>query len=51
MYVNRMVSSVAVFYTTHEVGKDHLRFAYVFCKEDIQRILLLLEKAIEEYNA
>lgn len=46
-----MMAPAAGFYTNHELGKTQVRLAYVLCKEDIQRALLILSKAIEEYNA
>lgn len=45
-----MMAPAAGFYTTPELGKNQVRLAYVLCKEDIQRALMILEKAIEEYN-
>ena len=37
-------------YTSPELGKNQERLAYVLCKDDIQRALLILEKVIVEYN-
>ena len=45
-----MMAPASGFYTTTELGKNQVRLAYVLCKEDIQRALMILEKAIEEYN-
>ena len=45
-----MMAPAAGFYTTPELGKNQVRLAYVLCKEDIQRALMILEKAIEKYN-
>ena len=45
-----MMAPASGFYTTPELGKNQVRLAYVLCKEDIQRALMILEKAIEEYN-
>ena len=45
-----MMAPAAGFYTTPELGKNQVRLAYVLCKEDIQRALMILEKAIEDYN-
>lgn len=45
-----MMAPAAGFYTTPELGKNQVRLAYVLCKEDIQRALMILEKAIEEYK-
>ncbi|MDR3339595.1 MAG: pyridoxal phosphate-dependent aminotransferase [Candidatus Symbiothrix sp.] len=38
------------FYTRPELGKDEVRIAYVLQKEDLQKAMLVLEKALEEYN-
>lgn len=46
-----MMAPAAGFYTTSDLGKNQVRLAYVLCKEDIQRALMILEKAIEVYNA
>ena len=45
-----MMAPAQGFYTTPELGKNQVRLAYVLCKKDIQRALVILEKAIEEYN-
>lgn len=45
-----MMAPAAGFYTNPELGKNQVRLAYVLCKEDIQRALMILEKAIEDYN-
>ena len=45
-----MMAPASGFYTTPDLGKNKVRLAYVLCKEDIQRALMNLEKAIEEYN-
>ena len=46
-----MMAPASGFYTTPGAGKDQVRLAYVLCKEDLQRALMILEKAIEEYNS
>ena len=46
-----MMAPASGFYTTPDLGKNQVRLAYVLCKEDIQRALMILEKAIEEYNS
>lgn len=46
-----MMAPAAGFYTTPELGKNQVRLAYVLCKEDIQRALMILEKAIVQYNS
>lgn len=45
-----MMAPAAGFYTTPDLGKNQVRLAYVLCKEDVQRALMILEIAIEEYN-
>lgn len=45
-----MMAPAAGFYTTPGAGKDQVQLAYVLCKEDLQRALMILEKAIEEYR-
>lgn len=45
-----MMAPAAGFYTTPGSGVDQVRLAYVLCKEDIQRALLVLERALEEYK-
>ena len=46
-----MMAPAAGFYTTPGLGHDQVRLAYVLCKEDIQRSLMILKKAIEQYNS
>ena len=38
------------FYATEGMGKNEVRLAYVLKKDDLKQSLLLLEKALEEYN-
>jgi aspartate aminotransferase len=45
-----MMAPAAGFYTSPELGKDQVRLAYVLKKEDLQRALFILEKALEAYN-
>lgn len=45
-----MMAPAAGFYTNIEHGKNQVRLAYVLCKQDLQRALVILEKALEEYN-
>ena len=45
-----MMAPAAGFYSDAKLGKDQVRLAYVLCKHDLQRALLILEKALEEYN-
>ncbi|MBR5661977.1 MAG: pyridoxal phosphate-dependent aminotransferase [Bacteroidales bacterium] len=46
-----MMAPAAGFYSTPGLGKNQVRMAYVLKKEDLARALLVLEKALEEYNA
>lgn len=39
------------FYTTPGLGKNEVRIAYVLKKEDLANALIVLEKALEAYNA
>lgn len=45
-----MMAPGAGFYTTPGKGKDEVRIAYVLKKEDLERALLILEKALFAYN-
>lgn len=45
-----MMAPAAGFYANRELGKDQVRLAYVLCKDDLLRALMILEKAINEYN-
>ena len=38
------------FYTTPEIGKNEVRIAYVLQKEELRKAMIVLEKALEEYN-
>ena len=38
------------FYTNPNLGKSEVRIAYVLQKEELQKAMLVLEKALEEYN-
>ena len=38
------------FYITPDVGKNEVRIAYVLKKEDLRKAIIVLEKALEEYN-
>ena len=38
------------FYANPELGKDEVRIAYVLKKEELQQAMIVLEKALEEYN-
>ena len=46
-----MMAPAAGFYSTPRMGMNQVRLAYVLNKRDIQRALLLLEKALEEYQS
>ena len=46
-----MMAPASGFYSTPGLGKDEVRIAYVLKKEDLQRAIFLLEKALEAYNA
>ena len=37
------------FYTTPGLGKDEVRIAYVLKKEDLDKALIVLEKALQAY--
>jgi aspartate aminotransferase len=46
-----MVAPASGFYATPGLGKDEVRMAYVLKIEDLKRALVILEKALEAYNA
>ena len=46
-----MMAPASGFYSTPGLGKDEVRIAYVLKKEDLQRSIFLLEKALEAYNS
>ena len=45
-----MMAPGSGFYTNPEEGKKQVRMAYILCKEDLGRAMLVLRKAIETYN-
>ena len=45
-----MMAPASGFYSTPGMGRDEVRIAYVLKKEDLQRALFVLEKALEAYN-
>ena len=45
-----MMAPASGFYSTPGMGCDEVRIAYVLKKEDLQRALFILEKALEAYN-
>jgi aspartate aminotransferase len=44
-----MMAPAAGFYTTPGAGKDQVRIAYVLKKEDLNKALIVLQKALEAY--
>ncbi len=44
-----MMAPASGFYTTPGAGIDQVRIAYVLCKDDLTRALLVLKKALEAY--
>ncbi len=46
-----MLAPASGFYIEPDKGKNEVRIAYVLNKEDLQRALLVLQKALEAYNA
>jgi len=46
-----MMAPASGFYSTPGMGKDQVRIAYVLKKDDLQRALFILEKALEKYNS
>lgn len=45
-----LMAPAAGFYSDAKLGKDQVRLAYILKKEDLQRALVVLEKALEAYN-
>ena len=45
-----MMAPASGFYSTPGQGRNEVRIAYVLRKEDLQRALFILEKALEAYN-
>ena len=45
-----LMAPAAGLYTNPELGKDQVRLAYVLCKDDLRRAIMILEKALEAYN-
>jgi aspartate aminotransferase len=46
-----MLAPASGFYMEPDKGKNEVRIAYVLNKEDLQRALFILGKALEAYNA
>lgn len=44
-----MMAPASGFYTEPGEGRQEVRIAYVLCKEDLARALVVLQKALEEY--
>ena len=44
-----MMAPASGFYTTPGAGRDEVRIAYVLKKDDLQRALVVLQKALETY--
>ncbi|MCM4155910.1 pyridoxal phosphate-dependent aminotransferase [Gramella sp. AN32] len=44
-----MVAPAAGFYSTPNTGKNQIRIAYVLKKEDLERAIIILEKALKSY--
>ncbi|CCZ14403.1 aspartate transaminase [Prevotella sp. CAG:487] len=44
-----MLAPAAGFYTTPGAGNNEVRIAYVLKKEDLERALIVLRKALEAY--
>lgn len=44
-----MMAPASGFYTTPGAGRNQVRIAYVLKREDLQRALFILQKALEEY--
>ena len=45
-----MLAPASGFYTDPSMGRNEVRIAYILKKEDLQRALLILGKALEAYN-
>lgn len=45
-----MVAPAAGFYSTPDTGKNQVRIAYVLKKEDLERAIVILEKALKAYK-
>lgn len=46
-----MMAPACGFYSTPGMGRDEVRIAYVLKKEDLQRAIFILEKALKAYNS
>ena len=45
-----MLAPASGFYTDPGLGRNEVRIAYILCKEDLKRALVVLAKALEAYN-
>ena len=45
-----MMAPAAGFYRNPDLGRNQVRLAYVLCREDLQRSLMLLRAALKAYN-
>ena len=45
-----MMAPATGFYSNSELGRKQVRLAYILNKEDLKRAMVVLEKALEEYN-
>ena len=45
-----MMAPAAGFYATPGFGKNEVRMAYVLKKEDLERAVIVLKAALEEYK-
>lgn len=45
-----MVAPASGFYSTKGLGKNEVRIAYVLKREDLERAIFLLDKALKQYN-
>ena len=45
-----MIAPAAGFYSTPNTGKNQVRIAYVLKKENLERAIVILEKALKQYN-
>ena len=45
-----MLAPASGFYSDPSMGRNEVRIAYVLKKEDLQRALIVLAKALEAYN-
>ncbi|MBT8295729.1 MAG: aminotransferase class I/II-fold pyridoxal phosphate-dependent enzyme, partial [Gramella sp.] len=45
-----MVAPAAGFYSTPDTGKNQVRIAYVLKKEDLERAIIILDKALKQYK-